>query len=123
VELYNAKTIGNRAFALDGTITNISSGGTNKADKGTLDTVAVTFQVNEWFKGGKSTAVKIDLMSPTNNITGDDTHAYKQGTRLLVSGEPRWGGEPLTDAIAWSCGSTRYYEGAVADEWRQATAV
>lgn len=123
VELYNAKTIGNRAFAFDGTITNVSPGGTNKADKGTLDTVAVTFQVNEWFKGGTSPTVKIDLMSPTNNIAGDDTPAYEQGTRLLVSGEPRWGGEPLTDAIAWSCGFTRYYEATVADAWRQGTAI
>jgi opacity protein-like surface antigen len=123
VESYNANTIDNRDFAFDGTISSIGPGGTNKVDKGTLDTSAVTFQVNEWFKGGTSTTVTVDLMSPKNNIAGDETPAYEQGTRLLVSGEPRWGGEPLTDAIAWSCGGfTRYYEAAMADEWRQATA-
>lgn len=122
-EGYNVKTIDSRDFAFDGTITNIGPGGTNKPDKGTLATAAVTFQVNEWFKGGTSTSLTVDLMSPTNNIVEDETPAYEQGTRLLVSGEPRWGGEPLTDAIAWSCGGfTRYYEAAVADEWRQATA-
>ena len=121
VEGYNANTIGNRAFAFDGTIITIGPGGTNKADKGTLDTAAVTFQVNEWFKGGKGTTVTVDFESSTNNAAGNDTPAYEHGTRLLVSGEPRWGGEPLTDAISWSCGFTRYYEPAVADEWRQAT--
>jgi len=46
--------------------------------------------------------------------------SYGVGTRLLVSGEPRWGGAPLTDAIAWGCGFTRYYDPATADAWRNA---
>lgn len=121
-EGYNAKTIDNRAFAFDGTIVEIGPGRTNKADKGQLDTSAVTFQVNEWFKAGTTETVTVDLMSATSSIAGDDTPAYEVGTRLLVSGEPRWGGAALDDAIAWSCGGfTRYYEQAVADEWRAAT--
>jgi hypothetical protein len=123
VEGYNIKTIGNRAFAFDGTIVSIGEGATNKADKGQLDTAAVTFQVNEWFKGGARETVTVDLMAPASNIAGDETPAYEEGTRLLVSGEPRWGGAPLDDAIAWSCGGfTRYYESAVADDWRAGTA-
>lgn len=124
VESYNSTTIGNRAFAFDGTVVAIRPGTTNKADKGVLDTAAVTFTVNEWFKGGSDDTVNVDLMSPTSNSAGDDTPLYEEGTRLLVSGEPRWGGQPLDDAIAWSCGGfTRYYEPDVADEWRQGTAV
>lgn len=123
VESYSASTIGNRAFAFDGTVVMIGPGGTNKADKGVLDTAAVTFAVNEWFTGGASDTVTVDLMSPTSTIAGDDTPLYEEGSRLLVSGEPRWGGQPLDDAIAWSCGGfTRYYEQAVADEWRLGTA-
>lgn len=122
VESYNIKSIGNRAFAFDGTIASIGDGAMDKADNGQLDTVAVTFQVNEWFKGGAGETVTVDLMAPSNNIAGDETPAYEEGTRLLVSGEPRWGGAPLDDAIAWFCGGfTRYYEPAVADDWRRGT--
>lgn len=46
--------------------------------------------------------------------------SYGLGTRLLVSGEPRWGGGALTDAMAWGCGFTRYYDKATADNWRAA---
>lgn len=123
VEEYSIKNIGNRAFAFDGTVLSLGEGATNKAGKGQLGTVAVTFKVNEWFKGGARATVTVDLMAPTNNIAGDDTPAYEEGARLLVSGEPRWGGAPLDDAIAWSCGGfTRYYEPAVADDWRTGTA-
>ena len=121
-ESYDIKSIGNRAFAFDGTIVSIGEGGTNKADKGQLGTAAVTFLVNEWFEGGAGDTVTVDLMAPTSDIAGGDTPAYQEGTRLLVSGEPRWGGAPLDDAIAWSCGGfTRYYEPAVADDWRTGT--
>lgn len=121
VEGYSTSALPHRAFAFDGTITAIGPGGTNKPDKGSLDTSAVTFTVNEWFKGGTTSTVTVDLMSPTPNIAGDDTPAYQEGTRLLVSGEPRWGGQALEDAFAWSCGFTSYYENRLADEWRQAT--
>jgi hypothetical protein len=45
---------------------------------------------------------------------------YRIGTRLLVSGMPRWGGAPLADAIAWGCGFTRYYSPATAAAWATA---
>lgn len=123
MEEYSAATIGNRDFAFDGTVVNIGSGGTNKPGKGEMDTAAVTFRVNEWFKGGTDATVTVDLGSVTGSVGPDQPPVYEEGTRLLVSGEPRWGGEPLEDAIAWSCGGfTRYYEAPVAEEWRRATA-
>ena len=82
----------------------------------------MTFAVNEWFKGGPGSTVTVDLFAPTSSMAGTDTPVFEAGTRLLVSGEPRWGGAALDDAIAWSCGGfTSYYESAVADQWRQAT--
>lgn len=36
--------------------------------------------------------------------------AYGLGSRLLVSGQPRWGGNALKFPIAWSCGFTRYHD-------------
>ena len=120
VEGYSPTTLRNRAFAFDGTIVTIGPAGTNKPDKGALPTASVRFTVNEWFKGGTEDTATVDLMSP-NSIAGDDTPLYEEGTRMLVSGEPRWGGQPLNDAIAWSCGGfTSYYEAEVADEWRAA---
>ena len=122
-EGYSSKTIGNRSFAFDGTITKIGPGSTNKPDRGILDTAAVSFAVDEWFKGGLGDSVTVDLMALPSAVADDGTPAYEVGTRLLVSGEPRWGGPPLQDAIAWSCGGfTRYYEPAVADDWRTGTA-
>jgi hypothetical protein len=50
----------------------------------------------------------------------DSAPAYGIGNRLLVSGMPRRGGAALTDAIAWGCGFTRYYDKATADSWRAA---
>ena len=42
------------------------------------------------------------------------------GTRLLVSGEPRWGGDTLDDAIAWPCGFTQPWTEETASEWQTA---
>lgn len=122
MESYSPEAIGNRSFAFAGTIVEISAGETDRPGMGALATVAVTFDVNEWFKGGRGQRVTVDVISPTSTVSTSANPAYDVGTRLLVSGEPRWGGEPLADAIAWSCGGfTRYYEPLVADEWRRGT--
>lgn len=122
VEGYSMSTLPKRAFAFDGTINGIGPGGTNRPDKGRLETAAVTFTVNEWFKGGTARTITVDLMAPPSRLDDSETPAYEAGTRLLVSGEPRWGGAALDDAIAWSCGGfTRYYEPSVAADWRAAT--
>lgn len=121
VETYSGATIDNRDFAFDGTVVAIGPGATSNSGSGGLGTAAVTFRVNEWFKGGSDDTVTVDMGASTSSAK-HQAPAYEEGTRLLVSGEPRWGGEPLNEAIAWSCGFTRYYEPAVADEWRRRTA-
>lgn len=119
VETYSATTIGNRGFAFDGTVVGIAPGETNKPGNAGVDTAAVTFRVHEWFTGGTDDTVTVDMVPPANGAEQDQAPRYEPGTRLLVSGEPRWGGEPLDDPIAWTCGGfTRYYDATVADEWR-----
>lgn len=120
--VYSPSLVADRAFAFDGTVTAIAPGRTNRPDKGRLDLVAVTFTVNEWFAGGAGTTATVDMPPPRSSY--DSSHAppsYGVGTRLLVSGGPRWGGAPLDDAVARVCGFTRYYDEATADSWRDAT--
>lgn len=116
-------TIGNRDFAFDGTVMSIGPGTTNwpGPGRGDLDLASVTFQVNEWFTGGDGDTVAVDMGAPTDGEM-QQAATYEVGTRLLVSGEPRWGGAPLDRAIAYGCGGfTRYYEASMAEEWRQGT--
>lgn len=42
------------------------------------------------------------------------------GARLLVTGEPRWGGHPLDDPVAWSCGFTQPWTADAAESWANA---
>lgn len=97
VELYSATTIGNRDLAFDGTVVGIAAGGTNKPGRGGLDTAAVRFRVNECFAGGTDDTVTVDMVPPANSVEQDQAPAYEQGTGMLLSGEPRWGGKPLDD--------------------------
>jgi len=116
-------TIGNRDVAFDGTVLSIGPGTTNwpGEGRGDLDLASVTFQVNEWFAGGDGDTVAIDMGGPTEP-EGGQAATFEVGTRLLVSGEPRWGGAPLDRPIAYGCGGfTRYYEEALAEEWRRGT--
>ena len=50
--------------------------------------------------------------------TVESTPYYEIGSRLLVSGEPRFGGSPMTDPVAWACGFTRWYTPADARTWQ-----
>ncbi len=114
VATYSPAAVGERSFAFDGTVVDVADGTTNKPGKGDLDTVAVSFDVTEWFRGGSGPTVTVDMGRFGASAVGD---------RLLVSGEPRWGGAPLQDAIAWGgeCGGfTQTYNAAVAAEWRAA---
>jgi len=106
-EQYSMTSLTGRAFAFDGTVTAIGPARSNRpgTDYGLI---AATFTVNQWYRGGSGATVTVDMSPPGI------------GTRLLVSGEPRWGGAPLTDAIAHPCGFTRYYDKATADSWRAA---
>jgi hypothetical protein len=121
VEQYSSSAIAGRAFAFDGTVTTITAGQTDQSDS-SLALDAVTFTVNEWFVGGSDKTVTVDMMPPDPDGLAETPPIYDVGTRLLVSGEPRWGGAPLTDPVAWGCGFTRYYDDATADNWRAATA-
>ena len=111
-----------RDFAFDGVVTDIGPGRTNRPDSGELGLVSVTFRVQEWFAGGTGPEVAVDMDPPLQEGQGrsgsDDDPAYAVGSRLLVSGAPRWGGAPLEDPIAWGCGFTRYYDQDTADSWR-----
>jgi hypothetical protein len=122
VEGYEPTAIARRGFAFDGTVVGIGAGTSNKPDKGALDTAAVSFTVNEWWRGSQGSTVTVDMMAPTSDRPSDSEAppAYAVGTRLLVSGEARWGGAPMEDPIAWGCGFTRYYDVKTADDWRAA---
>jgi hypothetical protein len=118
VEQYTPQAVGHRAFAFDGTVTDIGTAeGTGAND---LGYVAVTFTVNEWYHGADTGTVTIDMASPeaTSEETSVSGGSYAVGSRLLVSGEPRWGGGALDDAVAWGCGFTRYFDEQDADRWR-----
>jgi len=109
-------------FAFDGVVTDIATPGvSNRPGYGELDLVSVTFRVEEWFAGGTGPEVTVDMYPPLKENEGrseDTAGSYATGSRLLVSGSPRWGGAPLDDPIAWLCGFTQYYDEEVADAWR-----
>lgn len=120
VEQYLPRAVDRRAFAFDGTVSDIAP--TPAGDRRDLGYVAVTFTVNEWFHGGQTDTVTVDMASPDAVLseTAVSGGSYEIGSRLLVSGEPRWGGQPLDDAVAWGCGFTRQYDPGTADRWRTA---
>lgn len=114
-QTYRPAAVAQRAFAFDGTVTDVGDGPND------LGSVAVTFEVREWFHGGSRKTVRVDLAPPSSSqlessIAGG---TYGVGSRLLVSGEPRWGGRPLDHAVAWGCGFTRLYDPSTAASWRQ----
>lgn len=113
VDEYSSETLRDRAFAFDGTVSAI--GGGASSDDLYID---VTFQVNEWFRGDGAEEVSVQLM-PSGTTTSDGHVSYDVGTRLLVSGEPRWGGDPLEKPVAWACGFTREHTESAAVEWRR----
>jgi hypothetical protein len=122
VERYSPAAVANRAFAFDGTVTSIDAGTTDRPGRGALHYAAVTFSVNEWFDGGSGPTATVDMAPPTAFAHSEAQRwSYEVGTRLLVSGEPRWGGAPLDDAIGWGCGFTRYYDPTPAASWRKST--
>lgn len=121
VESYSPAAVSGRAFAFDGTVTNIGPARTNRPGV-ELDLANVTFRVNQWFQGGDAATVAVDMTAPdARGITFEGGPSYGLGTRLLVSGEPRWGGNPLDNAIAWGCGFTRYYAPSEASQWAGTT--
>lgn len=122
VEEYSPEAVADRAFAFDGVVVDVGSATSNRGGDSNLDLAGVTFEVGEWFSGGRGSTVTIDMPAPTEGSHGlsEGGPSYAIGSRLLVSGEPRWGGTALSDAIAWSCDFTRYYDPATANSWARA---
>ena len=119
VEQYEPAAVADRAFAFDGTVVDLSEP-QESGSEADLPLLEVTFQVHTWYAGGDGPEVTVSMYEPA--VTSAQTLAsYGVGTRLLVSGEPRWGGAPLADPIAFSCGFTRYYDPQTAAEWAAAT--
>jgi hypothetical protein len=58
------------------------------------------------------------MQLPGSADPSDPGYAYGAGSRLLVSGEARWGGSPLEHPIAWGCGFSRNYDPETATTWR-----
>jgi hypothetical protein len=123
VATYSPSTaVNQRAFSFDGTVSRIGEP-YDDSDQARYGGAAVTFTVNEWFRGGSGRTVTVDMDVPDPGGSGTDdgrTPPYAVGSRLLVSGEPRLGGPPLSEPIAWGCGFTRPYTANLADEWRDA---
>jgi len=115
IESYAPQAVSGRSFAFDGEVVKIGPSISDRGDGGDLDLPGVTFVVREWFSGGQGDTVTVDMQAPAVDS------AYGVGSRLLVSGEPRWGGSPLTEPIAWACGFSRYYDAHTAAAWRDAS--
>jgi hypothetical protein len=121
-ELYAPEALTGRAFAFDGVVVEVGPSVSDRGDEGDLDLPGVTFEVREWFSGGRADTVTVDMQPPTagNAAPSGPGYAYGIGSRLLVSGEARWGGSSLEDPIAWGCGFTRYYDRETAAAWHGA---
>lgn len=122
VERYDPQAVTGRAFAFDGVVVAVGDSVSDRGDEGDLGLPGVTFEVREWFSGGRGDTVTVDLQPPTtgSDEPSDPGYAYGVGSRLLVSGEARWGGSPLEEPIAWGCGFSRYHDAETAAAWREA---
>lgn len=120
VEVYSPEALASRSFAFDGTVTSIETRTDPKLPKGQQEVPWVTFDVSTWFIGGSEPTVGI-WMDGLNVDTSAGTITAQEGTRLLVAGEPRWGGKPLDDPLAWTCGFTQPWSEQALREWTAAT--
>ncbi len=124
VESYAPKAVKGRAFAFDGVVVEVGPSVSDRGDEADLGLPGVTFEVREWFSGGRADTVTVDMQPPRTGSAdpSDPGYAYGVDSRLLVSGEARWGGSPLEHPIAWGCGFSRYYDPETATAWRDALA-
>ena len=98
-------------WAFDGVVTGTGPSVSDRTGS-VLGYTGVTFEVREWFAGGSGEEVAVDMSSRP-----------QIGTRLLVAGEPRWGGQPLDAPVSWQgCGYVRYFAPGIADQWRDTLA-
>lgn len=85
------------------------------ADGGTRYTT-VTFGVRRWFRPFGPDRIAVTMLAPKAG-TSVSAADYAEGSRLLASGESRWGAAALQDPIAWPCGFSRTFEPDVAASW------
>jgi hypothetical protein len=110
---YNPSTLAQRSWAFDGTL--VSLGSLEDSHLGPVP--SATFSVNHWYRGGSGdqVTVQFDLGSISDFVPEAEASA-----RLLVTGEPRWGGQPLDDPVAWACGFTQPWTADAAAAWANA---
>lgn len=122
VESFSPTALARRSFAFDGTVLAVGPARSNRPQGDQLPLLGVTFRVNKWFTGGADRTVIVDMSPETVSGATDDERGlpFTVGTRLLVSGEPRWGGPALNAPIAWYCGFTRYFDEQQERQWRAA---
>lgn len=87
------------------------------------DGAACAFEFNEGTlaeRGWVFDGTLIEFSTGADSQLGDVPTATDTGARLLVTGEPRWGGEPLDDAVAWGCGFTQPWTSSAAEQWSTA---
>lgn len=107
VEEYTAPNLSRRAFAFDGTVTAVRDEVDQRLPPGESVVPRAQFEVHRWFRPDGQGNTALVWMQRDVNV----------GDRLLVAGEPRWGGDPLDDAVAWECGFTTSYAESTAQEW------
>lgn len=109
VSAYTPEALRERSFAFAGTVTEVGSETDPSAPLGEGPIQRATFAVDDWFAGGSGDTIVVWMQ-----------RSVAVGDRLLVTGEPRWGGEPLDDAIAWECDFTVEWSDAAGAEWASA---
>lgn len=119
VQTYNPDTLIERSFAFDGTVVSIDLRTEPRLPEGEDEIPWVTFEVNRWFRAGSARQIGV-WIDNLNIETSAGTIEAEPGARLLVAGEPRWGGDPLEDPIAWACGFTQRWTPEAAAEWEAA---
>lgn len=110
---YNPSTLAERSWAFDGTLISLDS-----VDDSQLGPVpSATFSVNQWYRGGSGDLVTVQFEMGS---ISEFVREVEPGARLLVTGEPRWGGQPLDDPVAWGCGFTQSWNADAAESWAHA---
>jgi hypothetical protein len=127
VAAYSLQSLQARAFAFDGTVSDLEPARSRRgAHPGPQVDLYVRFRVREWFRGGGAPYETVAMFAPAatqrGGLESPQGSSYGAGSRLLVSGEPRWGGKALKDQVAWGCGFTRYFDHKTAAAWRHAFA-
>lgn len=109
VETFTPETVRHRAFAFEGTVLALSEDPDPQAPDYDSVVLRAQFEVQRWFSGGSDATVWVWMQ-----------RSLSIGDRMLVAGEPRWGGAPLDDAVSWGCGFTVAAEPAIAAVWAAA---